>query len=283
MKMHLKRDKILQTLSVDSILLLIAVIFIVPLIYMISTAFKTPEQTAAFPPTLIPSPFSVRSFKEALSGDSFFIYLKNTVYITFMATLGTLISSSLVAFGFARLKCRLKNFWFTLMLSTMMIPSMVTLIPTYSMYSRMGFVNTFVPLILPYFFGGSAYSIFLLRQFFLTIPNELSEAAFLDGCSWLHVFTRIYLPNSKPALIVVAIFSFVNNWNDFFNPMIYLSSPEKFTISIGLAEFKKMYGGAMDIGPLMAMSLLCVIPLIVLYLFGQKYLVEGIATTGIKG
>jgi ABC-type glycerol-3-phosphate transport system permease component len=277
-----KGNRLGQTIVVDLILALLALSFIAPLVLMISTAFKTPEQSSAYPPSLIPNPFSLRSFQEALSGGKFYQYLSNTVFITFMATLGTLISSSLVAFGFARLRCRHKKFWFTLMLSTMMIPSTITLIPMYSMYAKMGIIDSFLPLILPFFFGGSAYSIFLLRQFFLAIPAELSEAAFLDGCSWLDIFARIYIPNAKPALIVVTIFSFVSNWNDFFNPMIYLSSPEKFTISIGLAEFKKMYGGAMDLGPLMSMSLLCVIPLIVLYLLCQKYFVEGIVTTGIK-
>ena len=169
------------------------------------------------------------------------------------------------------------------MLSTMMIPSMITLIPTYSIYAKLGLTDSAIPLILPLFFGGSAYSIFLLRQFFMTMPSSLGEAAFLDGCSWFGVFTHIYLPNAKPALLVVTMFAFVNTWNDFFNPMIYLSSPEKYTIAIGLAAFKKMYGGTMDLGPLMAMSLLCVAPIIILYLICQKYFVEGIATSGIKG
>lgn len=275
--------KRLDAVLTNLVLAGLAVLFVAPLIWMISLAFKTPEQSAVYPPHLLPDPFSLRSFTEALSGGEFLTYLKNTVFITVMSTIGTLISSSLAAFGFGCLYCRMKNFWFTLMLSTMMIPSMITLIPTYSIYAKLGLTDSAIPLILPLFFGGSAYSIFLLRQFFMTMPSSLGEAAFLDGCSWLGVFAHIYLPNAKPALLVVTMFAFVNTWNDFFNPMIYLSSPDKYTIAIGLAAFKKMYGGTMDLGPLMAMSLLCVTPIIILYLFCQKYFVEGIATSGIKG
>lgn len=273
----------LDVIGTNLLLIALAVLFVAPLLWMISLAFKTPEQSAVYPPHLIPDPVSLRSFEEALEGGTFLTHLKNTVFITVMTTLGTLFSCSLAAFGFGCLSCRLKNFWFTLMLSTMMIPSMITLIPAYSIYAKLGLTDSAVPLILPAFFGGSAYSIFLLRQFFMSMPSSLGEAAFLDGCSWPGVFLHIYLPNAKPALLVVTMFAFVNTWNDFFNPMIYLSSPEKFTVAIALAAFKKMYGGTMDLGPLMAMSLLCVAPVILLYLFCQKYFVEGIATSGIKG
>ena len=183
----------------------LSILFVAPLVWMISLAFKTPEQSAVYPPHLIPNPFSLRSFEEALSGGMFLTYLKNTVFITVMSTIGTLISSSLAAFGFGCLYCRIKGFWFTLMLSTMMIPSMITLIPTYSIYAKLGLTDSAIPLILPLFFGGSAYSIFLLRQFFMTMPSSLGEAAFLDGCSWFGVFTHIYLPNAKPALLVVTM------------------------------------------------------------------------------
>ena len=264
----------LDVIGTNLLLIALAVLFVAPLLWMISLAFKTPEQSAVYPPHLIPDPVSLRSFEEALEGGTFLTHLKNTVFITVMTTLGTLFSCSLAAFGFGCLSCRLKNFWFTLMLSTMMIPSMITLIPAYSIYAKLGLTDSAVPLILPAFFGGSAYSIFLLRQFFMSMPSSLGEAAFLDGCSWPGVFLHIYLPNAKPALLVVTMF---------FNPMIYLSSPEKFTVAIALAAFKKMYGGTMDLGPLMAMSLLCVAPVILLYLFCQKYFVEGIATSGIKG
>lgn len=279
----IKNNRRIQGILTNCILILLAAFFVAPLVWMISLAFKTPEQSALYPPRLLPNPVSIRNFVEAVSGGRFLIYLKNTLFITFFSTLGTLISSSLAAFGFGCLYCRMKSFWFTLMLSTMMVPSMITLIPAYSIYAKLGLTDSALPLILPLFFGGSAYSIFLLRQFFMSMPASLGEAAILDGCSWFKVFYYIYLPNAKPALLVVTMFAFVNTWNDFFNPMIYLSSPDKYTIAIGLAAFKKMYGGTMDLGPLMAMSLLCVAPIILLYLFCQKYFVEGIATSGIKG
>lgn len=279
----MKQNNRIKGFLTNCILTLLALLFVAPLVWMISLSFKTPQQAAVYPPKLLPVPVSLRSFLDILSEGQFFSYLKNTVLITVLSTLGTLISSSLAAFGFGCLHCRLKNLWFTLMLSTMMIPSTITLIPTYSIYAKIGLTDSIVPLILPLFFGGSAYSIFLLRQFFMSMPVTLGEAAFLDGCNWFKVFWYIYLPNAKPALLVVIMFAFVNTWNDFFNPMIYLSSPDKYTIAIGLAAFKKMHGGTMDLGPLMAMSLLCVTPILLLYLFCQKYFVEGIATSGIKG
>lgn len=279
----LRRKNLIETVVIDGVLTLLAVLFILPLIWMLSLSLKSPQQLAQFPPKLLSWPVTVRSYSEALTGGNFFLYLKNSAFVTLLTTLGTVASSSIVAFGFACMKSRLKSIWFTLMISTMMIPSTITLIPMYSMYAKLGFVDTYVPLILPFYFGASAYSIFLLRQFFLAMPGELREAAYLDGCSKMGVFVRIYLPNAKPALMVTTMFSFVNTWNDFFNPMIYLSSPTKFTIPIGLQAFKKMYGGATDLGPLMAMSLLCVLPVLILYLTCQRHFVEGIALSGIKG
>lgn len=260
----------------------VAVIFCLPMIWMFFTAFKAPQQTVAFPPEWIPDPWTMQNFVEGFQVGQFGRYFLNSAVVSLLVVIGTVCSSSLVAFGFARLRARGKGILFVIVLGTMMIPSNVTLIPVYYIYSRIGWVNTILPLTVPAFLGGGAFSIFLLKQFFETLPKELAESAMIDGCSWIKIFLRIFIPNAKPALIVVIIFAFVNTWNDFFNPMIFLNDPDKFTIAIGLAAFKNQYGGAVDMGPLMAMSLISVLPILILFVGAQKYFVQGIATTGIK-
>lgn len=265
------------------VMALCSVMFLLPFVWMTLTAFKTAPQTAAYPIEWIPSPWTLRAFREGLATGGFDRYFRNTAFITFLCILGTLSSGSLVAFGFARLNARGKRFLFSIVLATMMIPGTVTLIPMFVLYSKLKWVDTYLPLILPSFLGGGAFNIFLLRQFFASIPGELGESAMLDGCSWFRIYARIYLPNTKPALLVVTMFTFVGTWNDYFSPMIYLVNPRKFTISIGLAAFKSQYGGAMDVGPMMAMSLLALLPVLTLYLLCQKYFVEGVVTSGMKG
>jgi multiple sugar transport system permease protein len=264
------------------LLSLLAVVFVLPFIWMISTALKTPEQTVSYPPEFIPHPFTLRGFAEGFEGGQFGTYIKNSLIITVSCIIGNIISSALVGYGFARLYSKLKNVFFILLLGTMMIPSNVTLIPVYSMYSKLGWINTYIPLILPSFLGGSAIFIFLMRQFFIGIPKELEDAAKIDGCSRTGILFKIFVPISLPVFMIVAIFSFVSTWNDFFGPMIFLNDPDKFTLAVGLNFFKNQYGGAMDMGPLMAMSLISILPVLLLFLIAQKYFVQGIATTGIK-
>lgn len=260
-----------------------SVLFLLPFVWMALTAFKTAPQTVAYPIEWIPNPWTIRAFVEGLQTGGFEYFFFNSAFITVMCIIGTVASGALVAFGFARLNARSKNFLFTVLLATMMIPGTVTLIPMFVLYSKLKWVDTFIPLILPAFLGGGAFNIFLLRQFFASIPKELAESAMLDGCSWFRIFWNIYLPNAKPSLLVVTMFTFVGTWNDYFSPMIYLVNPKKFTIAIGLATFKNQYGGAQDIGPMMAMSLLTVLPVLLLYLLCQKYFVEGVVTSGMKG
>ena len=245
-------------------------------------ATLTPGQTIAYHPQWIPNPITLRSFIEGVEGSVFGTFFENSTLVTALCIIGTLLSSSLVAFGFARLTAKLKNLWFVLLLSTMMIPGTVTLIPIYSLYSKIGWINTILPLVVPSFLGVNVFYIFLLRQIFVSIPKELAESAMIDGCSWLKIFYKIFLPNAKPALIVVAIFTFVSTWNDFFGPMIFLIDPNKYTLAVGLNSYKQQYSGVMDMGPLMAMSLLTVLPILILFLVAQKYFVQGIATTGLK-
>ena len=264
------------------IMILVSLVFCFPVLYLIFTGFKTPQETVAFPPTLIPKKWTLSAYEEGLSSGIFSKYLLNSIFVSGMVVIGTVSSAALVGFGFARLRSRMKNFLFMLVLATMMIPSSVTLIPVYSIYSKIGWIDTYLPLIVPAFTGGGAFSIFLLKQFFEAIPNELVESSKIDGAGWFTIFWKMFLPNSKPVLLVVTIFAFVNSWNDFFVPLIFLINPEKFTVAIGLNTFKNSYGAAMDIAPLMAMATLSVLPILLLFVFAQKYFVQGITTTGLK-
>ena len=261
---------------------LVSLVFCIPVLYLIFTGFKTPQETVAFPPTLIPKKWTLSAYEEGLSSGIFSKYLLNSIFVSGMVVIGTVSSAALVGFGFARLRSRMKNFLFMLVLATMMIPSSVTLIPVYSIYSKIGWIDTYLPLIVPAFTGGGAFSIFLIKQFFEAIPNELVESSKIDGAGWFTIFWKMFLPNSKPVLLVVIIFAFVNSWNDFFAPLIFLINPEKFTVAIGLNTFRNSYGAAMDIAPLMAMATLSVLPILLLFVFAQKYFVQGITTTGLK-
>lgn len=264
------------------IMILLSLVFCFPVLYLIFTGFKTPQETVAFPPTLIPKKWTLSAYEEGLSSGIFSKYLLNSIFVSGMVVIGTVSSAALVGFGFARLRSRMKNFLFMLVLATMMIPSSVTLIPVYSIYSKIGWIDTYLPLIVPAFTGGGAFSIFLIKQFFEAIPNELVESSKIDGAGWFTIFWKMFLPNSKPVLLVVIIFAFVNSWNDFFAPLIFLINPEKFTVAIGLNTFRNSYGAAMDIAPLMAMATLSVLPILLLFVFAQKYFVQGITTTGLK-
>lgn len=267
----------------EIILIIVAIMFLFPLLWMLCASFYDTTQASQYPPRLFPDPISLRSYLYVFSDKRIPRYFLNTFLLTVICVVGTLITASLTAFGFAKLKSRFKNILFFILLSTMMIPSSVTLLPTYTIFSKFGLVNTYWPLIIPSLFGGGAFYIFLLRQFFAAIPNELSEAAIVDGCSWFGVFWKVVFPNAKPALIVVVINQFVYSWNDYFAPMIYLQQPEKYTVSLGISFFKSMYGSMIDVGPMMAVAMLAIIPILILYISCQKYFIEGVVTSGIKG
>ena len=275
--------RFLNNTLIELVLLIIAMVFLFPTVWMFFSSFYQSTQTLAYPPKIFPNPWSLRSYNKVFQDPRIFGYFKNTVLVTVLCIVGTLFSSSLTAFGFAKLKSKYKNVLFFILLSTMMIPTTVTLIPMYVLFSKMHIINTYIPLVIPSFFGGGAFSVFLLRQFFSAIPKELSESAIIDGCSWLGIFGKIVLPNAKPAMIVVMINTFVYTWNDYFTPMVYLTDPQKYTLAIGISFFKDMYGSVIDIGPMMAVSMLAIIPILAVYLFCQKYFIEGVVTTGIKG
>jgi multiple sugar transport system permease protein len=265
---------------------------------MISTSLKARVDVFAVHLVWIPSPLHFENYPLAWTlsgrgadedwnflgipfhGVTFTTYTLNTLVIAVSNCVGTTLSSSLVAFAFARLRFPGRGPLFLLCLATMMVPAQVTMIPTFILFTSMGWYNTFYPLIVPAFLGGGAYNIFLMRQFFMSIPYEMDEAAKIDGCSNFGVYWRILLPLCKPALTTVAVFSFVYNWNDYLNPLIYLSDDSKRTLALGLQNFVSLYGQQYE--QLMAASLLISIPIAVMFLIGQRYFIQGIATTGLK-
>jgi len=273
-------QKRIATLITYTLLGIGSVITLFPFAWLVRSSFMEMSQIFIVPPEWIPRPFVWQNYPDALTTVPFGLYFLNTVKIAVGVVLGTVISSALAAFSFSRLRWRGRDLVFGILLTTMMLPYAVTLIPTFILWSRLGLVNTFTPLIAPAWFGAPFY-IFLLRQFFMTIPYELDEAAYVDGASPLYVFSSIMLPLAKPALIVVAIFSFLGVWNDLLGPVIYLTDPNKFTVAIGLAQFTGMYTAQWHL--LMAAATVVILPVIILFFLGQRYFIEGITLTGMKG
>ncbi len=252
-----------------------------PLIWMVSCSFKLELKVFEFPPQLIPDPFRPANYVDALTYKPFDIYLRNTVFLVVLNELAILLASSFCAYGFARIRFAGRDFWFALVLATMMVPYVVMMVPQFVIFSRLHWIDTFLPLTVPYFFGGGAFNIFLLRQFFRTIPEELADAARIDGCSEYTIYARIMMPLAKPALITVAIFTFLGTWNDFMGPLLYINSPERFTISLGLAGFRGVMRTRWDL--LMAASTATTLPIVILFFFAQRYFVQGVVLSGLKG
>ncbi|MDI7276354.1 MAG: carbohydrate ABC transporter permease, partial [Anaerolineae bacterium] len=265
------------------LLMFLGFLILAPLLWMVSTSLKDPADLWLVPPKWVPIPPRWANYREALTSPAlpFGRFAVNTSVITVVSVIGQLLSSPLVAYSFARLRFRGKAVLFMLVLGTMMLPAQVTMIPVFILFKNLGWLDTFIPLMLPHFFG-SAYFIFLLRQFMLTIPPELGDAAKIDGCGYFGTFSRIFLPLSKPALATVAIFTFTFAWNDFMGPVIYLNSVEKWTLAVGLRGFVAAYGQT-RFHLLMAASLVTVLPCVALYFFAQRLFIQGIVITGIKG
>lgn len=255
-------------------------LFIIPLLWMVTVSFSTPEQTAQPGIRLIPDKLRFSNYSYALTLMPFARYAWNTIVVTFFAVLGGVFSSALVAYAFARLRAPGKNVLFALMLSTVMLPAMVTMIPMFVIFKSIGWYDTLLPLIVPSWFGSPVY-IFLVRQFFLTIPRDIEEAAEMDGCGPFRLFWQVMLPLSKPVLVSVAVFSFVAHWNDFMTPLIYLNSIDNRTLALGLATFVDVWG--VDVVSLMAASVTVLLPVLVIFFFAQKYFVQGVVMSGIKG
>ncbi len=302
----------LQRFLIYAVLLAGAITCLAPLLWMLSTALKPVEQTMTVPPTWLPYRLYVEengrlteikpadvakypsarivkkvaprwnNFPDAIRAMKFFpMYLKNTLILCVLTVIGTVASSALAAYGFSRIPWRGRDKLFVVALATMMIPFPVTMVPLYCLFRWLGWIGTLKPLWVGSFFAG-AFNVFLLRQFFLTIPKDLSEAARIDGCSEFRIFWQIVLPLCRPALMVVGLFQFLYTWNDFMGPLIYLTNQEDFTLALGLQFFQSQLGGV-EWHYLMAASALVTLPIIVLFFFAQKTFIEGISMTGIKG
>jgi multiple sugar transport system permease protein len=261
-----------------------AVLILLPFFWMISTSLKELRQTVAFPPVWIPRPIVWRNYPDGWAILPFTLFLRNTLVITVLATFGAALSSSLVAFGFSRLRAPGSALLFIILLSTLMLPSQVTLVPTFVLFRILGWVGTFAPLIVPTYFGGPFF-IFLLRQFMMTVPLEMDDAARIDGCGSLGIYYRIMLPLVKAPLAAVAIFSFFSNWNDFLGPLIYLNREGLYTLAVGLNLFLGESRGV-AIPPwnqLMAVSLVVSLPCLLVFFFAQRVFIQGIVMTGVKG
>jgi len=275
-------NRIVHALLVYALVIPGAILLALPFYWMASTALKDPKHIFLIPPEWIPNPMRWENFWEGWTKYvPFTLYLRNSLIITVGNILGNLFSCSLAAYGFARLRARGKNFLFMLVLGTMMLPGMVTLIPQYVLFSMIKWTDTFLPLMVPAWFGWPLF-IFLLRQFFMTIPRELDDAARIDGCSTWGILWRIILPLSGPALATVVVFGFVGNWNNFLGPLVYLRDNDLYTLALGLMRFQGVQGN-MQFHYMMAVATLTVLPIIILFFIAQRYFVQGIVMSGIKG
>jgi ABC-type glycerol-3-phosphate transport system permease component len=261
-------------------LLLFGISFALPLFWMISTSLKTNEQLVSIQPIWIPNPIRWSNYARAIESMNFLEQTRNTLTVCFLALTGQVVSSSLAGYGFSRINWRGREIVFILVLTTMMLPSQVTMIPLFIVFRNLHWIDTLKPLFVPSMLG-SAFYIFLFRQFFLALPAELNDAARIDGCSEFEIYWRIILPLSKPVIATVALFTFLAHWNDFQAPLIYLQSAEKYTLSLGLQVFSGR--SSMDMTALMAATALVSLPAILLFFFTQRTFIQGIALTGLKG
>lgn len=259
---------------------LFGALFFLPFFWLVSTSLKELDQIFQMPPIWMPEPFRWLNYPEALGYFPFLQQLQNTLTVAISAVVLTLLSSTLVAYSFSRLQWPGRNICFFLMLSTMMLPYQVTMVPLFIIFRNLQMVNTLMPLIILHAFG-VPFFIFLLRQFFLSLPRELDDAATIDGCTAAGILWRIILPLSKPALATVALFQFLNSWNDFLGPLIYLNDPGKYTLSLGIQVFVSTSG--VHWGWMMAVTTVLTVPVVILFFFTQRTFIQGIALTGIKG
>ncbi|SRR5579884_204410 len=275
-----QRSKLLQKIITHVVLIALSLIFIMPFFWMVTGSFKVESQLNAFPIVWFPDPITLEHYIYGLSMVPFGLYVVNSLIVCLFSMLGAVFSCSFVAYGLSKINWPLRTPLFIVILGTTMIPFYVTMVPLFSLFRTLGWTNTYLPLIVPHFLGVPFY-IFLLRQFFMTIPNELLEAARIDGANELRIFWSVVLQLSKPALAVVALFQFLNSWSDFLGPLIYLSDASKYTISLGLSFFQGEF--QTEFGALMAASTVVVIPVLVLFFFAQKTFIQGITLTGVKG
>jgi multiple sugar transport system permease protein len=274
-----RQQRILQTVARHSVLIGVGLVFVSPFVFVIFTALMTRDQ--ALTRAIWPSPFRFQNFYDVLDQQPLLRWTWNTFLISFLSSIGVVLSCTPPAYALARLRFRGRNAVFLLVLSTMMLPIQVTIIPLYVLFSHLGWIGSLKPLIIPGFFG-DAFSIFLLRQFFMTIPSALTDAARVDGASEVRLMLRVVVPLAKPALVAVFLFNFLYCWNDLFAPLLYLgANPDSYTISLGLSEFRS--SRHVDYELMMAACVLFTLPVTVLFFLAQRAFVEGVTVTGVKG
>ena len=264
------------------LVILVALFVILPFLWMIVSAFKSQRELFAYPPSFFPKNWKVENFVEAATRGSisFFRMFLNTMMIAVPTTVFNIIFSSMAGYAFARLRFPFRNAIFMIFIASMMVPYAITLIPRFLLFKDLGFYDTYVPLIVPVMFG-TAFSIFLTRQFFMTLPKELEEAAIVDGCSHFRIWAQIFMPLTKPIIATLAVFQFQSSYNDFLGPVIYISSDVKFTVQMGLNSFRNSFSTRYDL--IMAGSIMALIPVVILFICCQKYIVRGIVMGGVKG
>lgn len=277
--MEPKTKKRMQVILAQICLIAASAFFLIPFLWMVSTSLKELSQVFTNPPEWLPRPFNWSNYVEATEYIPFFTYLKNTVLITVLSTLGVIISCPLVAYSFAKLEWRGRDPLFIITIAVMMIPGQVTLIPLFLLFNKIGWVGTPLPLIVPAFFG-APFSIFLLRQFFRGLPDTLRDAAKIDGASEFRIYWQIMMPLAKPAILAVGLFQFMGSWTDFMGPLIYLTDEAQYTLSLGLQQFQSQMGT--EWGLMMAVSTMMTFPIIVLFFFLQRTFIQGITFSGIK-
>mgnify|MGYP003875622833 FL=1 len=274
--------KRLTSIAIHVALISASILMLYPLLWLLSASVR-PENEIFGSASIIPSAFSLDAYVRGWNGlrTGFGTFYLNSFIISGLSVIGNVAACSMAAFAFARLEFRFKSFWFAMMLMTLMLPYQVTLIPQYVLFRQLGWVNTFLPLVVPKFLAADGFFIFLMVQFFRGLPRELDEAAQMDGCSPWRIYWKIILPLSTPVLATAAIFTFIWTWDDFFGPLIYLSEMKSYTVMLGLRTFTDSTGES-DYGGLFAMSALSLVPIFLFFLFFQRLLIEGIATTGMK-
>lgn len=273
-------QRVLLRLLLYLVLAIGAIVVLLPIYWLIRSSLLTLSDVFKFPPILVPRTPVWDNFAIAMRTAPFLLYARNTLIIIIPAVLGTLVTASMSAFGFARFNFPLRGMWFSLVLSAIILPPAVVLIPQFLMWSALHLVNTFYPLIVPLWFGGGAFNVFLLRQFMLTIPRDMDDAARIDGAGYFRIYWQIMIPLIQPALMAVGLFQFFFLWNDFFFPLIYLNDPSTYTIAIGLGNFIGSYTTQWNI--MLAAAAIVIVPPVLLFFIGQRSFVEGVALTGIK-
>ena len=274
-----------STIVIDIILVISTCLVLLPIVTMVMTSLKTFEDVQMNPASLIPKEFTLKNYVTVFTEFPFTQYLINTLFITITSTIGITLTSALVAYAFSRFDFKYKGIIFAVMLSTIMIPGQILQIPLYEMYRGMGWINTYKPMIIPAFLGGGITNVFLIRQFFNSLPKSIFESAQIDGAGEFRILATISVPLSKAIIFTVAIFSFTASWNDFYSPLLYINDDKKYTLAYGLYIFfdKFKVGSYKAWNIICAANLVVIVPIIVLYFFAQRYFVEGITLGGVKG